>query len=407
MAMSRRWSLRSVWAQMQFALLTVVVALTFGNAAHAQANPNQGPGGPILVVTSPTATFSKYYAEILRAEGLNTFAVADISTVTAATLTPYDVVVLGKVALTSAQVTALTNWVTAGGNLVAMDPDAQLASLLGVTIGSGTLSNGYIAVNTATRAGNGIVGDTMQYHGSAHLNTLNGATSIATLYSTANSATPNVAVSLRSVGSSGGQAASFAYDLATSIVYTRQGNPAWFNQERDGATPVRSDDKFFGNAASDPQADWIDKTKISIPQADEQQRLLANLIIEMNRDKKPLPRFWYLPNGLRAAVVMTGDDHANAGTVARWNQFLSASEPGCNLANWECIRGTSYLWNNTPVSDAQLSAFEAQGFEVGLHINTNCNDFTLESLTETYDNQMESYQTQCGSLERMQSSQLL
>ena len=37
--------------------------------------------------------------------------------------------------------------------------------------------------------------------------------------------------------------------------------------------------------------------KVAIPQADEQQRLLANLILEMNLDKKPLPRFWYFPRG--------------------------------------------------------------------------------------------------------------
>ena len=47
-----------------------------------------------------------------------------------------------------------------------------------------------------------------------------------------------------------------------------------------------------------------------MPQADEQQRLLANLITEMNLDKAPLPRFWYLPRGEKAAVVLTGDDHA-------------------------------------------------------------------------------------------------
>ena len=42
--------------------------------------------------------------------------------------------------------------------------------------------------------------------------------------------------------------------------------------------------------------------KIDVPQADEQQRLLANLITEMNLDKAPLPRFWYLPRGEKAAV---------------------------------------------------------------------------------------------------------
>ena len=32
----------------------------------------------------------------------------------------------------------------------------------------------------------------------------------------------------------------------------------------------------------------------------------------MNRDQKPLPRFWYLPRGEKAVVVMTGDDHGTA-----------------------------------------------------------------------------------------------
>ena len=35
----------------------------------------------------------------------------------------------------------------------------------------------------------------------------------------------------------GGQAAAFTYDLARSVVYTRQGNPAWAGQERDGDRP--------------------------------------------------------------------------------------------------------------------------------------------------------------------------
>ena len=151
-------------------------------------------------------------------------------------------------------------------------------------------------------------------------------------------------MSLRDVGTNGGQAAAFAYDLATSVVYTRQGNPAWANQERDGFAPQRSDDKYYGDAASDPQADWVDFDKVAIPQADEQQRLLANLIIEMTLDKKPLPRFWYFPRGEKAVVIMTGDDHGNNGTAGRWDQFLAASPAGCSVADWECVRGTSYMY---------------------------------------------------------------
>ena len=401
MMMTPRGSLRSVFAQLRFLWATFVLLLALPGAAFAQANPNQGPGGPILVVTSTSATFSKYYAEILRAEGLNEFTVADISTVTSSSLAPYDTVILGNTALTSTQVTTLTNWVTAGGNLIAMDPDAQLSTLLGLTIGSSTLSNAYLAVDTSTRAGSGIVAESMQYHGLAHLNLLNGASSIATLYSTANSSTPYAAVTVRSVGSNGGQAASFAYDLATSIVYTRQGNPAWIGQERDGLSPRRSNDLFFGASASDPQADWVDKSKIHIPQADEQQRLFSNLILFMNSDKKPLPRFWYLPRGLRAAVVMTGDDHALDGaqaTTGRFNQFLAASPAGCNVANWECVRGTSYLVNASNIPDAQLAAFETQGFEVGLHVNTQCQDYNLQTLTQIYSEQLGAYHSKWPSM---------
>ena len=82
----------------------------------------------------------------------------------------------------------------------------------------------------------------MQFHGTADRYTLNGATAVATLYSTATTATANPAVTLRTVGTNGGQAAAFTYDLARSVVYTRQGNPAWAGQERDGIAPIRSDD---------------------------------------------------------------------------------------------------------------------------------------------------------------------
>src|SRR5207244_9123947 len=123
------------------------------------------------------------------------------------------------------------------------------------------------------------------------------------------SATSLPAVTLNTVGVNGGGAAAFAYDLARSIVYTRQGNPAWSGQDRDGVAPIAADDLFFGASTGDPQLDWINLDKVAIPQADEQQRLLANLILHMNRSRTPLPRFWYFPRGKNAVVVMTGDEH--------------------------------------------------------------------------------------------------
>ena len=78
---------------------------TFTTSAPPPPPPYEGPGGPILVVTSAGNPFGTYYAEILRAEGLNAFAVADITTVDASLLNDYDVVILGEMTLTAPQVT--------------------------------------------------------------------------------------------------------------------------------------------------------------------------------------------------------------------------------------------------------------------------------------------------------------
>ena len=366
----------------------------FSTASPPGPPPDEGPGGPVLVLSRSTAPFSRYYAEILRTEGLNEFTVKDISTVTAATLGAYDVVIVGDFALTTAQVTMLTTWVDGGGDLVAMRPDKQLASLFGLTDAGATLSDAYLRIDTSQPPGTGLVGETMQFHGAADRYTLNGATGVATLYSSASAATSAPAVTTRAVGGSGGSASAFTFDLARSIVYTRQGNPAWNGQERDGQAPIRSDDLFFGGA----QADWVDRSKIAIPQADEQQRLLANLVGRVTADKKPLPRFWYLPRGLKAAVVMTGDDHAGGGTAGRFDAYKAASPAGCSVANWECIRSSSYIYTNTALSNAAAAGYHADGFEVGIHVNTNCADWTPASLEDFYTSQLTGWTAKYTSL---------
>jgi hypothetical protein len=363
-------------------LVTVLltVAAVGGSAGTATAfPPGQGPGGPILVISDPADRFGRYYAEILTAEGLNAFEVRDIGQVSDAALSGYSVVILAPTALTTSQATTLSSWVQSGGNLIAMRPRAALAGLLGLGSDTGDLDNGYIRVNTTSGPGAGLTPDTMQFHDRADRWTLAGATRVADLYSGPTTSTTNPAVTLRSVGTAGGQAAAFTYDLARSIVQTRQGNPAWAGQKRDGQSgPIRSDDLFF--------PDWVNLNKVAIPQADEQQRLLANLVTQMSADRIPMPRFWYFPRGERAVVVMTGDDHAVGGTAGQFNQFLAASPPGCSVADWECIRSTSYVYPDTPVP--QATSYQAQDFEIALHLNTGCADFTPASLAANWSSQL-------------------
>jgi hypothetical protein len=361
--------------------------LTGSTGLTIVVTPNEGPGGPILVISNSSNPFSRYYAEILRTEGFNSFTVSDISLMTAGTLSNYDVAILGEMALNDSQVTMLTNWVNAGGNLIAMRPDKtlpSLLSLLGLTNLGSTLSDAYLLVNTTSGPGQGIVNQTIQFHGSADRYAMSGATSIATLYSDATTSTPSPAVTLRSVGTNGGQAAAFTYDLAKSVVYTRQGNPAWAGQERDGVSPIRSDDLFYPG--------WINLAKVAIPQADEQQRLLANLIIQMNYDKKPLPRFWYFPQGLKAAVIMTGDNHGVSYIAAdRFDSYIAVSPSGCSVQDWECIRATAYIFNDGGLTSTQAAAYNAMGFEIALHVTTDCLDFTPSSLESDFSNQLDDW----------------
>jgi hypothetical protein len=336
---------------------------------------------PILVVESAANPFSSFVTEIMKAEGINGYSVNDISLVDASYLSNFDVVVLGDVSVTPAQVTALTSWVNAGGNLLALSPDKQLAGLLGLTDTGTTLSDAYLNVNTSVAPGAGIVAEPIQFHGSADRYSLTGATAVATLYSNATTATTSPAVSLRSVGSSGGQAAAFTFDLSRSTSLTRQGNPAFAGTDRDGFAPMRTNDLFFGGT----QPNWVDLNKIDIPQADELQRLFANVITHMSRDRAPVPRFWYLPRDESAAVVMTGDDHADGGTAGRFNQYKLASPANCSVEEWECARMTSYVYPASPLTNTQAAQYEAEGFEVALHPSRGgCANPTFDVFNNTY-----------------------
>lgn len=364
---------------------------------------NSGPGGPILVVYNGSDPFGRYTNEILRNEGFNAFATAELGSVSAGFLGNYDVVILGATAISSGQASAFTQFVNEGGTLIAYRPDAQLDGLMGIGSRSGQRSNQYLLVNTADGSpGKGIVAETMQFHGVADNFVTAGATAVATFYSDATTPTSNAAVTVNTVGTNGGRAVAFAYDLNRSIVYTRQGNPAWINQQRTGpvdddelAQPIRANDLFYGNSLAnpygnspinpnDPQPDWVNLEKIHIPQADEQQRLLANLILISNYHRKPIPKFWYFPRRVKSVAVMTGDDHAYQcpacpGPVPQlsttyFDIFKNMSgiyNTPEGIADWRAVRGTSYVYEYTPLRDKEAIPYQEDGFEWSTHFGTS------------------------------------
>lgn len=352
---------------------------------HRRVPLESGPGGPILVVLDPDRPFGSYLCEILRGEGLNAFESMAMGEVTAEVLRSHSVVVLARTALDEAQAEMLDAWVRDGGNLIAMRPHPNLLPTLGLAATGDRISEGYLRIDTSTSFGRGLVGETIQYHGDADLYALDGATALATLHEGPTAATDHPAVSLVDVGERGGQAVAFAFDLPRSVVMTRQGNPAWQGQERDGIAPRRSNDLFYGKAEADPHADWVDLGRVAIPQADEQQRLLANLILLANLDVAPLPRFWYLPSFHRAVILMTGDHHGCcANTVARFQRYVEQSPPACSVDDWECVRASAYVYPNRNLEEVDAASWHALGFEIGAHIDTGCADWDPRTLDSRY-----------------------
>ena len=167
--------------------------------------------------------------------------------------------------------------------------------------------------------------DSMQYHGTADRYTLGGATAVATLY--ANATTRDIEPGRDAAQRRRAAAArrppsptTWRGRSSTRARATRRG-PA-----RSAMAWRRSAPTICSSAARSPTGST--STRSPIPQADEQQRLLANLITCMNADRMPLPRFWYFPRGEKAVVVMTGDDHANNGTAGRFDQYMADSPAG-------------------------------------------------------------------------------
>jgi len=369
-----------------------------------QPTPRSGiqGSGSVLVLTDPNNHFSDNYCKaILQTKGI-ACASTDTGNLTAASvLTPYHTVILADGApLTSTQVNLVSTWVNGGGNFIAMRPNDNLDSLLGIsarTNGS-ILPDAYLKVDTTQAPGLGIDGQTLQYHGLADEHALNGARAVAMLYADASTATTYPAVTTQTVGS--GTASAWMFDLARSTVYLREGNPGLAGQAATApgySGVARVPDRFA--------LGYLDLTKVAVPQADLQVSLLAN---QIETKAAPVPLKWTFPSYkvnanhpgglLKAAFILTGDDHAsgNSQTLNRFASETAASPAGCSVAAWTCIRSTSYAYAGA-FSDSAVKPYTDNGFEVSLHVadGSNCaaNWTTQAGLDSLYNTSYNAWQS--------------
>lgn len=303
-----------------------------------------GTSPVVLVVVNGSSgnPFGPYLAEILRAEGITAFGVASLDSIDAATLDAASLVLLAETPLTAPQAALFTGFVNGGGRLVAMRPDPQLHGVLGIAAAAGTTSNGYTLIDQSG-PGAGLPNLTLPFKGPAQHFVSAGATTVASLYTTRTTASAFPAVVRHN------RTAAWAFDLARSTAYTRQGDPAFAGTERDGLAPYRTTEPFYQT---------IDLERLAVPHADVQMRLLSRVIGDLLADHLPLPRLWYFPGTARTLLIPTGDSHVQ--TPSSYAGLLAAVE-GVGA------RMTLYLARFIDMSANPVSTWVANGHDISVH----------------------------------------
>jgi hypothetical protein len=306
---------------------------------------------PILVLAKQE-NFGLFTGEMLKAEGFNEFQMDSLSGINVSLkyLKKFDIVILAETALSAAQQKMLTGYVKWGGNLIAFKPDKKLNKVFGIAIAGNTIGEGYVSFNTNTTIGRGLTKERLQFHGTASSFILNGAEKIASLFEHASTPTEFPAVVSNNYGK--GHAIAFLYNLPESIVYTRQGNYRYAGLEKDGITGIRAMDMFTEG--------WVDTSKNTINQADEQMRLLSHCIEYMSGYTKPLPRFWYFPDTLKCLVTLTNDGE-DSNEEEFTPQFSDIDSLGAKMS--------LYIKETDLVSKEWVAAWSNRGFEMAGHFD--------------------------------------
>lgn len=323
----------------------IAIILLFGITSCSIENSST----PVLLLATD-AEFGTYTAEMLKTEGFNEFQIDSLSdvNVTHQYLKKFDVVILGKSPVTQTQKSMLSEYVKAGGNIIAFMPDKQLSGLFGLDNTEEIIREGYIVLNPSAEQCKGITSQKMQFHGSAGKYELNGGNVIATLYADEVSEEGFPGVVSNNFGK--GHAIAFLYNLPQSIVYTRQGNPLSAGIEKDGIPGLRGMDLFTDG--------WLDTTTNTLNQADQQMALLTNCIQKLSENTKPIPRFWYFPDSLKCLAVLDndGEDSKEADFEP---QFCDVDAKGAKM--------TVYFKDVDKVSKEWVDKWTAKGFEIAAH----------------------------------------
>ncbi len=276
---------------------------------------------PVLLIVDlkDSNVYSRYVAEVLKAEGIFCFEMMDISSTTIddTLLREYPLVITAGSSLTLQRNKArLEEYVRLGGNLLMIGPPADFDSLLGIQHTNRTITDGYILFDSASHIARGLSHAPLQFFGTVQLFESTRANIVARLAPERSMIGSHVGIGFSSYGA--GRTGFISFDLGQSIVMTRQGKPPLPGTlraiDRDGDGVFKTADLYY---------DSFDYANRAIPQADEQQKIFVNLIFTLLDGNALIPRVWYFPNAVPAVALLTGDHHGWASqlpmsTIATW-----------------------------------------------------------------------------------------
>ena len=332
----------------KFKILTYLfVAVTTFLFTHGCTTDRSSP--PILILATDNG-FGSYTGEILKAEGFNAFRVDSLpdTKIKLKYLKKFDIIILTESLITPAQKEMFSVFVKEGGNLIAFKPDRKLAEVFGIVDEGDTFSKVYLSINQNSGPGKGITSETIKLNVPADKYKLNGSIQLAELFIDGITGSGYPGVVINNYGK--GHAISFLYNLPENIVLTRQGNHLYAAEEKDGINGLRPMDLFTDG--------WVDTSKNTINQADEQMRLLSHCIENLSAYTRPIPRFWYFPDALKCLATLTNDGE-NSREADFEPQFLDVDAKGAKM--------TLYVLEIDKISKEWVSRWVSKGHEISGH----------------------------------------
>ncbi|MEK9139099.1 MAG: hypothetical protein AAB393_18420 [Bacteroidota bacterium] len=309
----------------------------------------------LVVDLKDSNVYARYVAEILMAEGIFCFETLDLSSLSldSTLLTSHSLVITATSSTGLASCKPdLEAYVRSGGRLLMIAPPSGFEALLGVQELKRTITDGYVLFDSSSSVAAGLSHVPLQFFGPARLYDVAGATVVASLSQTKAMAPSYVAAGTASYKN--GKTGFIVYDLGQSIVFTRQGRPpadtTSFSVDKDGDGVFKTADLFY---------DSFDYINRAVPQADEQQNLLVNMILGLLKEKTVLPRVWYFPDESPAIALLTGDHHG-------W----TSQQPMRWIAPWLDSLGGRFSFFVYPdqIDTGLIRGITAQGHTVAPHL---------------------------------------